>query len=104
MEKSEQTVIFDLDGTLIPNTSAEKNFIFHLLRNRILSIISIIQLLPAIWTDRGNLHKMTLLNKRYLKNRSVKDFKDIAQKYFEPRIDALIFPFMAHLIFYGSFD
>lgn len=91
-------MIFDLDGTLIPNTSAEKTFFFHLLRNRILSIISIIQLLPAIWTARGNLHEMTLLNKRYLKNRSVKDFEDIAQKYFEPRIDTLIFPFMSHLI------
>jgi putative phosphoserine phosphatase/1-acylglycerol-3-phosphate O-acyltransferase len=98
MGRSGQTVIFDLDGTLIPNTSAEKNFLFHLLRNRILSIISIIQLLPAIWTARGNLHEMTLLNKRYLKNRSVRDFEDIAKQYFEPLIDTLIFPFMTHLI------
>jgi putative phosphoserine phosphatase/1-acylglycerol-3-phosphate O-acyltransferase len=98
MKESPRTVIFDLDGTLIPNTSAEKTFFFYLLRNRILSVLSIIQLLPALWMARGNLHEMTLSNKRYLKNRLVVDFTDIAQKYFEPRIDTLVFPFMSHLI------
>jgi phosphoserine phosphatase len=98
MKESARTVIFDLDGTLIPNTSAEKTFFFYLLRNRILSVISIIQLLPALWKAQGNLHEMTLSNKRYLKNKLVVDFEGIAQKYFEPRIDALVFPFMSHLI------
>jgi HAD superfamily hydrolase (TIGR01490 family) len=98
MTQSDWTVIFDLDGTLIPQTSAEKIFFIYLLKNRQLSIINVLHLIPAIWTTLGNLHKMTLTNKRYLKNKPVTVFKEIARKYFDPRIEMLVFPLMHRII------
>ena len=98
MVKSGWTVIFDLDGTLIPHTSAEKTLFFYLMQKRIFSIANILQLLPAIWTTRGNFHEMTLTNKRYLRNKSAVKFQEIARKYFTPRIDTLIYPLMQNII------
>lgn len=98
MGRSDWTVIFDLDGTLIPHTSAEKTLFIYLLKKGQLSIINVLQLIPAIWTTRGNIHEMTLTNKRYLKNKSVSVFKEIARKYFEPRIEMLVFPLMRRII------
>lgn len=98
MAKSDWTVIFDLDGTLIPHTSAEKTLFFYLLQKGFFSFSNILQLLPAIWSTHGNIHEMTLTNKRYLKNKSANAFQEIVQKYFEARIDNLIFPLMLHII------
>lgn len=86
--------IFDLDGTLIPQTSAEKFFFFHLLRTGNLSFVNILEMFSAIWTAHGNFHALTRTNKCYLKNKSVKKLKDVARKYFEPQIPEMVFPKM----------
>jgi HAD superfamily hydrolase (TIGR01490 family) len=86
--------IFDLDGTLIPMASAEYTFFMHLFRHKILSIFDIIQMLGALWSVHGNMHTMLRVNKRYLRNKPVDQVEQIAQAFFEPQIDKLIFPFM----------
>ena len=98
MTKLKSAAIFDLDGTLIPHTSAEKTFFFHMMRNGVLNIINVIQMLPAIWTAGGNLHDMTRTNKGYLRNKSVEKMEVVAHHYFEPRIDQIIFPSMVNVI------
>lgn len=98
MEDPKTAAIFDLDGTLIPHTSAEKTFIFYLLRNGILSPVNLIQMLAAIWKTRGNLHAMTRFNKAYLKNKDTAKLQSIAQFYFEPRINDFVFPQMQEKI------
>ncbi|HON10431.1 MAG TPA: HAD-IB family hydrolase [Chitinispirillaceae bacterium] len=90
--------IFDLDGTLIPHTSAEITFFFHLFKKGNLSIFNLLQMIPAIWTARGNLHEMTKANKRYLRNKRVRDLQNTAQKYFEPQINRIVFPRMVEII------
>jgi HAD superfamily hydrolase (TIGR01490 family) len=90
--------IFDLDGTLIPMSSAERTFFFYLFRNKVLSIINIFQMLGALWTFHGNMHSMLRGNKRYLKNKSVDSVENIARSFFEPKIDDLIFPVMSEIV------
>ncbi|MFW6255030.1 MAG: HAD family hydrolase [Chitinivibrionales bacterium] len=93
-----KAAIFDLDGTLIPHTSAEKTFFFHLLHSGGLSPINLLQMGVALWTARGNLHRMIRGNKRYLRNKKVQKLRDVADKYFEPRIDRMVFPKMKEVI------
>jgi HAD superfamily hydrolase (TIGR01490 family) len=90
--------IFDLDGTLIPMSSAERTFFFYLFRNKILSIINIFQMLEVLWTFHGNMHSMLRGNKRYLKNKPVDSVENIARSFFEPKIDNLIFPVMLKIV------
>lgn len=90
--------IFDLDGTLIPMSSAERTLFFYLFRNRVLSLINIFQMLGALWTFHGNMHLMLRGNKRYLKNKAVYAVENIARSYFEPKIDNLIFPVMLKMV------
>lgn len=90
--------IFDLDGTLIPMTSAERTLFFYLFRNKVLSIINIIQMIGALWAFHGNMHLMLRGNKRYLKNKSVDSVESIARSFFEPKIDDLIFPVMLKIV------
>lgn len=90
--------IFDLDGTLIPHTSAEKTFFFYLLKTGNLSFLNMFQMLSAIWTARGNFHDLARTNKRYLKNKSVKRLKDVASEYFEPQIPKMVYPRMHEII------
>lgn len=98
MAELQTAAIFDLDGTLIPHTSAEKTFIFFLLRNGILSPINLVQMIAAIWKAKGNLHAMTRINKAYLKNKDIYTLRNIAQLYFEPRIDDFVFAEMREKI------
>ncbi|MDG5813839.1 HAD-IB family hydrolase [Chitinispirillales bacterium ANBcel5] len=93
-----RAAIFDLDGTLIPNTSAESTFFFHLLKSGGLNVRNVFQMLGAIWTARGNLHDMVRGNKRYLKNKPVEKFESVAHEFFEPRIETMIFPEMKEVI------
>ncbi|MDO5576321.1 MAG: haloacid dehalogenase-like hydrolase, partial [Fibrobacter sp.] len=90
--------IFDLDGTLIPHTSAERIFFFHLIRTGNLSFVNILEMLSTIWTAHGNFHALTRTNKCYLKNKSVKRLKNAARKYFEPQIPNMVFPKMLETI------
>ncbi len=94
----QRAAIFDLDGTLIPHTSAEKTFFFHLLHSGGLTPFNLLQMGAALWTAGGNLHKMIRGNKRYLRNKKVKKLKDIANRYFDSRIDRMIFPAMHEVI------
>jgi HAD superfamily hydrolase (TIGR01490 family) len=94
MAQLKSAAIFDLDGTLIPHTSAEKTFIFYLLRNGILSPLNLVQMLTAIWKTKGNLHAITRVNKAYLRNKEFQKLQDIARIYFEPRIHDFVFPQM----------
>ena len=98
MAEMRSAAIFDLDGTLIPHTSAEKTFFFHLLRNGGMNIWNILQMLPAIWKAKGNIHDMARTNKGYLRNKSAQKFENIAHRYFEPRIDVIVFPEMREII------
>jgi HAD superfamily hydrolase (TIGR01490 family) len=98
MQNSRWTAIFDLDGTLIPNMSAEKTFFFYMLRNGLLSFTKILQIIPAIWRAKGNLHDVTRGNKAYLRNVSAERLENIARNYFEPRIDSMVFPRMHQVI------
>lgn len=98
MHNSRWTAIFDLDGTLIPNMSAEKTFFSYMLRNGLLSIGKILQIIPAIWRAKGNLHDMTRSNKAYLRNVNAEKLESIARNYFEPRIDNIVFPRMHQVI------
>lgn len=93
-----RAAIFDLDGTLIPNASAERTFFFHLLRNGGLSPSDLLQMSLPLWTSRGNLHAMMLKNKRYLRNKSVEKFNQVARGFFEPQVERLVFPKMREVI------
>ena len=94
----QNAVLFDLDGTLIPNTSAEKTFFFHLLKHGGLTPIDIIQMAGALWSFRGDFHAMIRGNKRYLRNKKVAKYQQVARDFFEPRIDKMIFPDMRERI------
>jgi HAD superfamily phosphoserine phosphatase-like hydrolase len=98
MNNSLSAAIFDLDGTLIPHTSAEKTFFFYLLKTGNLSFVNIFQMLSAIWTARGNFHDIARTNKRYLKKKSVTKLKKVARDYFEPQITNLVFTEMHEII------
>ncbi|KMQ51588.1 Phosphoserine phosphatase [Chitinispirillum alkaliphilum] len=98
MLTQKQAAIFDLDGTLIPNTSAESTFFFYLLKTGGLNVKDIFKMLSAIWTARGNLHDMVRTNKRYLKKKPVEKFELVAHDYFQPRIKDMIFPEMKEVI------
>lgn len=98
MAKLRKAALFDLDGTLIPNTSAERTFFFYLLKNGLLPPRDVLRMATALWTSHGNLHSMLRGNKRYLKGKKLEDFRQIAVKYFEPRIDTMLFPSMHSLI------
>ncbi|HEX2959236.1 MAG TPA: haloacid dehalogenase-like hydrolase [Chitinispirillaceae bacterium] len=98
MAELKSAAIFDLDGTLIPHTSAEKTFLFYMLRNGILSPINLVQMLTAIWKVRGNLHAITRINKAYLKNKDTDKLKNIARHYFEPQIESFVFIQMREII------
>ncbi len=93
-----QAAIFDLDGTLIPNTSAESTFFFYLLKSGALSVKNIFQVLGAMWSAKGNLHDMIRANKGYLRNKSVDKFEQVAHDYFQPRIRGMMFPEMKGVI------
>ncbi|MFW5775492.1 MAG: HAD family hydrolase [Chitinivibrionales bacterium] len=93
-----KAAIFDLDGTLIPHTSAEKTFFFHLLRRGGLTPFNLLQMGVALWTAKFNLHKMIRGNKRYLRNKKVEKLTQVANTYFEPRIDRMVFPMMKDVI------
>ncbi|NLD99959.1 MAG: HAD-IB family hydrolase [Fibrobacter sp.] len=90
--------IFDLDGTLIPHTSAEKTFSFYLIRSGGLNVLNLLQMVKAVWESKGNFHALARTNKNYLKNKSVTVLNDIARHYFEPRIDTMVFPEMRKVI------
>jgi HAD superfamily hydrolase (TIGR01490 family) len=90
--------IFDLDGTLIPHSSAEKTFFFHLLRSGGLSPFNLLQMLGALWTAKGNMHNMVRANKRYLRGKSVEKLVAKVRAYYDPKIPELIFPRMKEII------
>ncbi len=98
MADSKSAAIFDLDGTLIPHTSAEKTFFFHMLRSGTLSFKDVLQMLAAIISAKGNFHEMLRGNKRYLRKKSVQTMDAVARQYFEPRIDDIIYPEMKQVI------
>ena len=86
--------IFDLDGTLIPNTSAERAFFSYLVRRGILSPWNIVQMAASAWSAGLNLHAMTRGNKIYLRGKSIGGLRTIARDFFEPRIQSMVFPTM----------
>jgi HAD superfamily hydrolase (TIGR01490 family) len=90
--------IFDLDGTLIPNTSAERTFFFHLLRTGGLSVFDVIKLVKPVLSFHGNLHRVTVANKAYLRHKKVEKFEAVARKFFEPQVKNLVFRNMAETI------
>ncbi|MBD3345171.1 MAG: HAD-IB family hydrolase [Chitinivibrionales bacterium] len=98
MVELKKAAIFDLDGTLIRNASAEVIFFRHLLFHGGLSPFNLIQMLAALWTARGNFHAMTRENKRYLRNKNTDKLETVAREYFEPRTDNLVFPVMHRVI------
>ena len=93
-----KAALFDLDGTLIPNTSAESTFFFYLLKNGLLPPLDVLRMATALWASGGNLHNMLRGNKRYLQGKKLSDFRRVAVKYFEPRIDTMLFPSMRSII------
>lgn len=93
-----RAAIFDLDGTLIHSESAERTFFFHLLRNGGITPIDIIQMIPSLWRTKLNLHRMIIADKHYLRGKSVEKFREVAAKYFEPRVDHLVFDRMKEQI------
>jgi HAD superfamily hydrolase (TIGR01490 family) len=90
--------IFDLDGTLIPNASAERTFFFHLIRHRGLSLADLLQMARPLLLAKGNLHQMTYENKHYLRGKSAEKIELIARAYFEPQVKSLLFPRMKEII------
>ena len=93
-----RAAIFDLDGTLIPNASAEYTFFSHLISTGRLTLIDILSMTRALLTVRLNWHNLTRANKNYLRGKNVSLIKDFAKEYFEPEIDKLVFPAMQRLI------
>jgi HAD superfamily hydrolase (TIGR01490 family) len=93
-----KAVIFDLDGTLIPTTSAERIFFYHLIRHGGLSPLNLLQMGRELFKVHGNFHELTRGNKQYLRGKSVQKIKNIAEEYFEPRIDTLLFPVMRAIL------
>lgn len=98
MAELKSSAIFDLDGTLIPHTSAEKTFVLFLLRTGVLSPLNLLQMLSAIWKSKGNFHAITRFNKSYLKNKNISKLNFLAQSYFSPRIDDMVFSEMREII------
>ena len=92
MPQSKTTAIFDLDGTLIQHSSAERTFFFYLLRSGGLSSLAVLQMLGALWNAKGNFHGMVRGNKRYLRNKRVAMLEEVARNYFEQRAATMIFP------------
>ncbi|MBD3240306.1 MAG: hypothetical protein GF331_06945 [Chitinivibrionales bacterium] len=90
--------IFDLDGTLIPHSSAEWVFFSHLLRKGVLTPFNLLQMLGPIWSFRGDLHAMMRGNKRYLRNKKVEQIRLEARRYFGPKMETLVFPEVRALI------
>lgn len=90
--------IFDLDGTLIPNASAERTFFWHLLKNGTLSPLDVLRMGKRLIAARGNLHRMLLENKHYLAGKSVEAFEEVARKYFEVWVERLVFARMKEVM------
>jgi len=93
-----RAAIFDLDGTLIPRSSAEWRFFIHLLRKGGLTFFDLTHMVTTLFTAKGNLHEMTRANKRYLRGKPVAIIEDVARNYFEPKVEPLVFPVMRAVI------
>ncbi len=93
-----RAAIFDLDGTLIHSESAERTFFFHLLGNGGISPKDILQMVPALWRTKFNLHRMIIADKHYLRGKSVEKFREVAARFFEPRVEKLVFDRMKEQI------
>ncbi len=86
-----RAAIFDLDGTLIPNASAERTFFFYLLRTGVLTVADSARMIVPFLTSRGNLHEMIRGNKRYLRGKKIEKFQDVARNYYGPMVEKLVF-------------
>lgn len=94
----QRAALFDLDGTLIPNASAERSFFFHLIYSGALGPVQLMQLLHPLVHFRFNFHDMLRGNKHYLRHQSVEAFEEVARRYFEPRVERMVFWGMRQIV------
>lgn len=93
-----RAAIFDLDGTLIPASSAEKLFFFHELKNGGFTILDMLRMLQVLIKSRGDFHSMIRENKYYLRGKDVSKITNIVTNFFEPIVPNLVFHGMKDLI------
>jgi putative phosphoserine phosphatase / 1-acylglycerol-3-phosphate O-acyltransferase len=93
-----KAAIFDLDGTLIPNASAERVLFTHLLQNGTLGPFSIVRILWGLIRAHGNLHRLFLERKVYLRGKPVEKISEVTGKYFEGHARRMVFPAMLDVI------
>jgi len=95
-----KAAIFDLDGTLISGTSAERIFIKYLFKKGEINFSHIFRTFLRFFDNIGSWNKMVLQNKYYLKGGSPEKFRQIADECFSNRIDKLISKDMLRIINY----
>jgi HAD superfamily hydrolase (TIGR01490 family) len=86
-----KAAFFDLDGTIIPNTSSERILIKHLIQIGVLTVFDFLYFMQGIFYNmRGGWHGIFRENKFYLKGKKAQHIKSIAKEYFEKHIDAIV--------------
>ncbi len=86
--------VFDVDGTLLPNTSMEKMFLKHLIRQKILPIRNLMYFMlnSTKYLLRGDTEKAFPKNKAYLKNLPVQTIEKDATRFFNQKIAPSLSP------------
>ncbi len=82
--------LFDLDGTLIPNTSAERLLLRYLLKRKEIGFVNLGRALRSLLFHIGSWEQMVYMNKYYLTGLTDAHLKKIIQHYFSQRINILI--------------
>lgn len=85
-----EAAIFDLDGTLLVETSAERLFLRYLIKNRVMGYRHLLRLLRSFFTGMGSWNRMVLQNKFCYAGLSDRDLSNHARDYFVSRIDLLV--------------
>jgi HAD superfamily hydrolase (TIGR01490 family) len=92
--------VFDLDGTLLPYTSAESLFLRFLLKKRVLTPRQAGFYLARFFQSIGNWENMTLNNMHIFRGYLLEELREHGRRCFLPRIDELISTDMQHCIAY----
>jgi len=95
-----KAVLFDLDGTLIPNYSAEWTLFTHVWRQRWLGKRNVLQLAFGLWNPHNRFNNILLGNKRYLRGKRLSELQECIHACFRPFIAELLFPALKKCIAY----
>ncbi|MBD3422245.1 MAG: HAD-IB family phosphatase [Chitinivibrionales bacterium] len=91
-------VVFDLDGTLTSEYSAELTLFKHLFKSGFITRWNIAQLALGVWHKENRLTNIFLGNKRYLRNKREEELHFLISEFFKPHIKQIVFKRMRRRI------